>query len=146
LGASSNPADNSGILRYVRIEYAGYAFLPDKEINGLTFGGVGNGTVVDYVQVSYANDYSFEWFGGTVNCKHLISFRTLKSGSTSSDYDRTYAGVKEMKDSLDACFSNSNVMILGDYNDDLVSTISTGSGPVSSWDPILKDSGGTKFY
>ncbi len=72
-----NPADNSGILRYVRIEYAGYAFLPDKEINGLTFGGVGNQTVVDNVQVSYANDDSFEWFGGTVNCSHLISFRTL---------------------------------------------------------------------
>jgi hypothetical protein len=77
LGASSNPADNSGILRYVRIEYAGYAFLPDKEINGLTFGGVGSNTVIDNVQVSYANDDSFEWFGGTVNCKHLISFRTL---------------------------------------------------------------------
>jgi hypothetical protein len=77
LGASSNPADNSGILRYVRIEYAGYAFLPDKEINGLTFGGVGNGTIIDYVQVSYANDDSFEWFGGTVNCSHLISYKTL---------------------------------------------------------------------
>jgi hypothetical protein len=77
LGASSNPADNSGILRYVRIEYAGYAFLPDKEINGLTFGGVGSNTVVDNVQVSYANDDSYEWFGGTVNCKHLISFKTL---------------------------------------------------------------------
>jgi len=74
---AQNPADNSGILRYVRIEYAGYAFLPDKEINGLTFGGVGSSTVVDNVQVSYANDDSFEWFGGTVNCKHLISFRTL---------------------------------------------------------------------
>lgn len=74
---SQNPADNSGILRYVRIEYAGYAFLPDKEINGLTMGGVGSGTVIDYVQVSYANDDSFEWFGGTVNCQHLISFRTL---------------------------------------------------------------------
>ncbi len=77
LGASSNYADNSGILRYVRIEYAGYAFLPDKEINGLTLGGVGNQTVVDYVQVSFANDDSFEWFGGSVNAKHLISFRTL---------------------------------------------------------------------
>lgn len=74
---AQNPADNSGILRYVRIEYAGYAFLPDKEINGLTFGGVGSNTIVDNVQVSYANDDSFEWFGGTVNCKHLISFRTL---------------------------------------------------------------------
>jgi hypothetical protein len=77
LGGTSNLADNSGILRYVRIEYAGYAFLPDKEINGLTFGGVGNNTVIDYVQVSYANDDSFEWFGGSVNCKHLISYRTL---------------------------------------------------------------------
>jgi hypothetical protein len=77
LGATSNLADNSGILRYVRIEYAGYAFLPDKEINGLTFGGVGNQTVVDYVQVSYSNDDAFEWFGGSVNCKHLIAFRTL---------------------------------------------------------------------
>ncbi|MEP7254841.1 MAG: hypothetical protein ABI666_03640 [Ferruginibacter sp.] len=74
---AQNPADNSGVLRYVRIEYAGYAFLPDKEINGLTFGGVGSNTIVDNVQVSYANDDSFEWFGGTVNCKHLISFRTL---------------------------------------------------------------------
>jgi len=74
---AQNPADNSGILRYVRIEYAGYAFLPDKEINGITFGGVGSNTIVDNVQVSYANDDSFEWFGGTVNCTHLISYRTL---------------------------------------------------------------------
>ncbi|MBC7587108.1 MAG: hypothetical protein H7178_02020 [Chitinophagaceae bacterium] len=89
LGLSSNVADNSGILRYVRIEYAGYAFLPDKEINGLTFGGVGNQTVIDYVQVSYANDDSFEWFGGTVNCKHLISFRTLDDDF---DTDNGYSG------------------------------------------------------
>ena len=72
-----NPADNSGILRYVRIEYAGYAFLPDKEINGLTFGGVGSNTIIDNVQVSYANDDSFEWFGGTVNCTHIIAYRGL---------------------------------------------------------------------
>ena len=86
---AQNPADNSGILRYVRIEYAGFAFLPDKEINGLTFGGVGNSTIVDYVQVSYANDDSFEWFGGTVNCKHLISFRTLDDDF---DTDNGYSG------------------------------------------------------
>ena len=86
---AQNPADNSGILRYVRIEYAGFAFLPDKEINGLTFGGVGNKTIVDYVQVSYANDDSFEWFGGTVNCTHLISFRTLDDDF---DTDNGYSG------------------------------------------------------
>ncbi|MGE8431740.1 MULTISPECIES: hypothetical protein [Chryseobacterium] len=77
LYGGTNAADNSGILKYVRIEYAGYAFLPDKEVNGLTFGGVGNGTTVDYVEVAYANDDSFEWFGGTVNCSHLISYKGL---------------------------------------------------------------------
>jgi hypothetical protein len=77
LYGGTNPADNSGILKYVRIEYAGYAFLPDKEINGLTLAGVGNQTIVDYVQVSYANDDAFEWFGGTVNSKHLISYKAL---------------------------------------------------------------------
>jgi hypothetical protein len=86
---AQNPADNSGILRYVRIEYAGFAFLPDKEINGLTFGGVGNNTVVDNVQVSYANDDSFEWFGGTVNCTHLISYKTLDDDF---DTDNGYSG------------------------------------------------------
>ncbi len=67
--------DNSGIMKYVRIEYPGIAFSPNNEINGLTFGGVGSGTTIDYIQVSYSNDDSFEWFGGTVNCKHLIAYR-----------------------------------------------------------------------
>lgn len=71
------PNDDSGILKYVRVEFAGYAFQPNKEINGLTFGSVGSGTIIEYVQVSFANDDSFEWFGGNVNCKHLISFRSL---------------------------------------------------------------------
>ncbi len=105
---AQNPADNSGILRYVRIEYAGYAFLPDKEINGLTFGGVGNGTVVDYVQVSYANDDSFEWFGGNVNCKHLISFRTLDDDF---DTDNGFSGTVQfgiaLRDSAVADISKS---------------------------------------
>ncbi|MBP7185083.1 MAG: hypothetical protein KBA06_06215, partial [Saprospiraceae bacterium] len=74
-GANDN--DNSGILKYVRIEFAGIAFEPDKEINGLTLGGIGSGTVIDYVQVSYSGDDAFEWFGGTVNASHLIAFRTL---------------------------------------------------------------------
>ncbi len=73
----TNAADNSGILKYVRIEYAGIAFQPDNEINGLTLGGVGNGTVIDYVQVSHCGDDSFEMFGGTVNLKHLIAYKTV---------------------------------------------------------------------
>ena len=89
LYGGNNAADNSGVLKYVRIEYAGYAFLPDKEVNGLTFGGVGNGTTVDYVEVAYANDDSFEWFGGTVNCSHLISYKGLDDDF---DTDNGYSG------------------------------------------------------
>jgi hypothetical protein len=74
-GTTPNDDDNSGVLRYVRIEFPGIAFLPDNEINGLTLGGVGRGTVIEYVQVSFSGDDSFEWFGGNVNGKYLISFR-----------------------------------------------------------------------
>lgn len=76
-GSTPNDADNSGTLKYVRIEYAGFVFSPNNEINGLTLGAVGSGTTIDYVQVSYANDDAFEWFGGAVNCKHLVSYRNL---------------------------------------------------------------------
>ncbi|MDR1258434.1 MAG: Ig-like domain-containing protein [Tannerellaceae bacterium] len=71
----NDPADNSGILKYVRIEFAGYPFQPDKEINGLTCGGVGSGTTIEYVQVSFCGDDSFEWFGGTVNARHLVAYK-----------------------------------------------------------------------
>ena len=74
-GAFDN--DNSGTISYVRIEFAGIPLEPNKEINGITFGSVGSGTTVDYVQVSFSGDDSFEWFGGTVNCKHLIAYRGL---------------------------------------------------------------------
>ena len=69
--------DNSGTIKYVRIEFAGIALEPNKEINGLTFGSVGSATTIDFIQVSHSGDDSFEWFGGTVNCKHLIAYRGL---------------------------------------------------------------------
>jgi hypothetical protein len=67
--------DSSGVFRYVRIEYPGIAYQPNSEINGLTMGGVGRRTIIEYVQVSYSGDDSYEWFGGTVNCKYLIAHR-----------------------------------------------------------------------
>ena len=70
----NDDTDNSGVISYVRIEFAGYPFKADQEINGLTLGSVGSGTKIDHVQVSYSNDDSFEWFGGTVNAKYLISY------------------------------------------------------------------------
>jgi hypothetical protein len=81
--------DNSGILKYVRIEFSGVAFETDKEINGLTLGGVGKGTTIEYVQTSFVGDDGFEWFGGNVNAKYLISYKNLDDDF---DTDWGYAG------------------------------------------------------
>ncbi len=68
--------DSSGVLTYVRVEFAGIPLstAANSEINGITFYSVGRKTLVDYVQVSYSGDDSYEWFGGTVNAKHLIAY------------------------------------------------------------------------
>jgi hypothetical protein len=86
----TNTADNSGSLKYIRIEYAGYVLSGNNELNALTLGGVGNGTTIDYVQTSFGNDDAFEWFGGSVNCKHLVSYRTLDDDF---DTDFGYSGL-----------------------------------------------------
>lgn len=71
--------DNSGVFRYVRLEFPGVNLtgISGNEINGLTMGGVGSGTTIEYVQVSYSGDDSFEWFGGRVNPNHLIAYKGL---------------------------------------------------------------------
>ena len=66
--------DNSGILKFVRLEFGGYPYALDTEINGLTLGSVGRGTTLEYIQVSYCGDDSFEWFGGSVNGKYLVAY------------------------------------------------------------------------
>ncbi len=81
----TDPADNSGTMKYVRIEFAGIAYSVDNEINGLTMGGVGNGTTLDYIQVYRSGDDAFEWFGGTVNAKHLLAI-----GTWDDDFDTDF--------------------------------------------------------
>lgn len=81
--------DNSGTLKYVRIEFAGIASQPNSEINGLTLGGVGSGTTIEYVQVAYGNDDAFEIFGGTVNLKYLVAYATADDDF---DFDFGYTG------------------------------------------------------
>ncbi len=81
--------DSTGVLEYVRIEFAGIAESPDNELNGLTMGGVGSRTVINNVQVSYSGDDSFEWFGGTVNCKNIIAFNGIDDDF---DSDNGYRG------------------------------------------------------
>ncbi|HEY0750009.1 MAG TPA: hypothetical protein VGD26_02570, partial [Chitinophagaceae bacterium] len=68
--------DNSGSLKYVRIEYAGIAAFANSEINGLTLGGVGRGTTLENIQVIYGNDDAYEFFGGSVDAKNLVAFAT----------------------------------------------------------------------
>lgn len=72
----TDASDNSGAMKYCRIEFAGIAFSPDNEINGLTIAGVGNKTTFSYIQVYRSGDDAFEWFGGTANADHLVSTYT----------------------------------------------------------------------
>lgn len=87
-GTGQAPNDNSGIMRYVRIEYAGIG-TNDSEINALTLYSVGSGTVLENIQTSYANDDAYEFFGGTVNAKNLIAFATADDDF---DFDFGYTG------------------------------------------------------
>ncbi|NUP06797.1 MAG: T9SS C-terminal target domain-containing protein [Polyangiaceae bacterium] len=81
--------DSSGTLKYVRIEFGGIEIADGNEINGLTLGGVGKGTTIDFVQVKNTLDDCFEFFGGTVNASHLVCFR---NGDDGFDFDSGYVG------------------------------------------------------
>lgn len=81
--------DDSGIFRYVSIRYGGVSIGSGNEINGLTMGGVGRGTTIEYVEVYNNLDDGFEWFGGTVDAKYLVSAR---NGDDSFDIDQGFSG------------------------------------------------------
>ncbi len=83
------PADNSGVMKYVRIAEGGKVAGPNNEINGLTLQGVGHGTTLDYIQVHNNLDDGIEWFGGTVNATHLV---LTGNDDDDIDYDEGYKG------------------------------------------------------
>ena len=85
----NDDADNSGIYQYIRVEFAGYPFEKDQEINGITFGSVGSGTTIDHLQVSYSCDDSYEWFGGSANYKYLVAY---KGWDDEFDTDNGFSG------------------------------------------------------
>lgn len=85
----TNASDSSGILRYVRLEFGGFEIEANQEINGLTMGGVGAGTVIDHVEVLHNKDDGFEFFGGTVNAKHLLA---IAIADDPIDWDLGYRG------------------------------------------------------
>jgi hypothetical protein len=81
----NNPNDNSGTIRYVRVEFAGVEFSPDNELNGIAFQGVGRGTQVDHIQVHMNRDDALEWFGGTVDIKYAVA-----SNAADDSFDWTF--------------------------------------------------------
>lgn len=85
----TDPNDNSGIMRYCRIEFAGIAAEPGSEINGLTLGGVGSGSVLEFIQVSFGNDDAYEFFGGNVNMRNVVAYAT---SDDDLDFDFGYTG------------------------------------------------------
>jgi hypothetical protein len=87
-----DPNDDSGVFSYVRIEYPGYRYADQNEINGLTMCGVGAGTQIDHVQVSYSFDDAYEWFGGTVDAKYLVAF-----GETDDSFDTDFGYIGRLQ-------------------------------------------------
>jgi hypothetical protein len=85
----TNNADDSGELRYVRVEFAGYATAADQELNSFTFAAVGSGTRLSYLQSLYGLDDAFEWFGGAVDAKYLVSY---EAGDDHFDASEGYTG------------------------------------------------------
>lgn len=87
--SGGNNADDSGVLRYVRIEFAGYGPAQDAELNALTMAAVGSGTTIEYVQTVAGLDDSFEWFGGAVDARYLVSY---ESGDDHFDASEGFVG------------------------------------------------------
>lgn len=81
----SEAADNSGAIKYLRVEYTGYQYTEEKQFNGVSFFGVGSGTVVDYLSSYKGNDDGIEFFGGTVSASHLVSIESQDDGIDFAD-------------------------------------------------------------
>lgn len=128
-GASPVLADNSGSLQFVRVEFGGIPIQPNQEINGITLGAVGSGTVFQNVQVSFAGDDSFEWFGGSVNSKYLVAYRGIDDDF---DTDNGFNGINQfgvgIRGSIIADQSGSN----GFESDNENVTASRNSSPFTS--------------
>ncbi len=134
----TNAADNSGSLKYVRIEFAGYNLTADNEINGLTLGGVGTGTTLENIQVSWGKDDAFEFFGGTVNAKYLVA---LSNDDDDFDFDHGYTGTIQYALSLkDPNSTNSTSSGSSDSNG--LESDNEGTAPYSATPktrPVLKN-------
>jgi hypothetical protein len=125
---------NSGTLRYVRIEYAGKAVNPGDEVNGLSLYGVGSGTIIDNVQVVRGLDDAFEFFGGAVNCKHLIAYNCADDDF---DMDDGYRGMIQFAISIKDPTFTDNKGTTGDVSNNFeVDNVNPANGLALSRAPI----------
>jgi hypothetical protein len=137
IGGGTDDADNSGILKYVRIEYSGISLsaTPNSELNGLSMIAVGSGTVIDYVQVSYSGDDSFEWWGGAVNAKHLVAFSGVDDDF---DTDNGFSGKVQFglgvrdPNLSDVSISNGASHSFETDNEDPIPASGIGSSPITT--------------
>lgn len=124
----NDDSDNSGVIKYLRIEYPGNKLSKDQELNGLTLAGVGKGTILENVQISYSNDDSFELFGGSVPLKNVVSYRC-----TDDDYDFNFG----YNGKLQYAIAYRHPLI-GDFSGSRCIEADSYSGNKSTMDPSKK--------
>jgi len=106
----SDDADSSGTLRYISVRHAGDEIGADNELNGVSLGGVGSGTVMEYVEVYCNFDDGFEWFGGTVNGDHLF---VVFQGDDAFDNDQGYRGTNQFLAAIMPFFNQGDTTNFG---------------------------------
>jgi len=129
LFGGDNDADNSGILRYVSIRYAGNVFAPNSELNSLTLAAVGSGTTISYVEAFNGSDDGFEWWGGVVNTDHLVA---AFCEDDDFDTDQGYRGVNQFWFGIKPPWNGSSDSRGMESDGDLDQNV-TGELPISKW-------------
>jgi hypothetical protein len=122
----NDPNDNSGIMSYVRVEYAGIAITPGNEINGITMGSLGSATQLDHIIVSVAGDDGLEWFGGTVNGSYIATYDVLDDDF---DMDAGFTGSLQFVYSVRNPYA-ADISLSGSL--EITSSKTAGSAPVTN--------------
>jgi hypothetical protein len=122
--------DSSGVLRYVSIRHAGFSFAQDSELNVLTMGGVGSGTVLEYVEVYAGEDDGFEWWGGTVNSKYLVAGFIEDD---CFDTDQGYRGTNQFWFGIKAPWMGATADSRGIESDGDLNQSVFGEQPLNQW-------------
>jgi hypothetical protein len=151
LYGGNSPTDNSGRIRYVQVRYPGFEVQPNRELNGISLLGVGSGTTIDHVQVHNSSDDGIEFFGGTVNLKHIV---ITGADDDSLDTDEGYRGgvqyliVRQRANGGDRAFEQSSVGVQASLNSQpkfanytVIGTGRTGAGDLQ----VLNTGTGGRF-